>query len=368
MKYACSIGRARVRGVFTAMLLMSGTASAQIAPERTYYGINRPLPVSVSVPDGAAEARIVLYHAEDFDNEVASADVAPGRADLAALFPLLWSDEHRDLHYAQLIVDGEKIGPPLVLQPMLTPPYAYPIDPRTGQPQIPPRRAEPMFEHKIVEAMARQQGVEPPPRQVVFSGIRAWPEQLVVVSTTEGDITFRLRPDQAPNTCWNFQSLVDGGFYTDIIFHRIVAKAGNGHPFVIQVGDPTGTGAGGPGYFIDLEDTKLPHDFGVLSMARSGEPNSNGSQVFVCLSREGTAFLDGRYTAFAEAIDGADVIRAIAAVPVGPGDRPVDPPKIIEARLIDAPPAGEAPPPLSKQEAGGDDGDAGEGEDGGDGG
>ncbi len=351
MKDTRIIGRARLRGFFASSLLVAAGTHAQITPERTYYGIDRPLPVSVSVPEGAEEARIVLYHAEDFGTEVASADVAPGRADLAALFPLLWSDEHRDLHYAQLIADGRKIGPALVLQPMLTPAYAYPIDPRTGQPQIPPRRAEPMFEHEIVEAMARQQGVEPPPRQVVFSGIRAWPEQFVVISTTKGDITFRLRPDQAPNTCWNFQSLVEGGFYTDIIFHRVVAQAGNGHPFVIQVGDPTGTGAGGPGYFIDLEDTGLPHDFGVLSMARSGEPNSNGSQVFVCLSREGTAFLDGRYTAFAEAIDGADVIRAIAAVPVGPGDRPVDPPKIIEARLVAASPAGEAPLALSKREA-----------------
>ncbi len=114
------------------------------------------------------------------------------------------------------------------------------------------------------------------------------------------------------------------------------------------MGDPTGTGAGGPGYFIDLEDSNLPHDFGVISMARSGDPNSNGSQVFLCLSRGGTEFLDGRYTTFGQSIQGADAIRAIADSPVGQGDRPTgsDLPKIITARLVDAAPHGTGAMPV----------------------
>lgn len=327
--------------------LLACAASAQIRPDRAYFGVNRPLAVTIDAPAGSQNVQVALLHPVSAE-QIAIADVSPGRADLAALFPQLWGGEHQHVHYAQVIADGKKVGAALVLQPTLTPQYAYPVNPQNGQPQVPPRRAEPMYEQQMIEAAARQQGVAPPPRQVVFSGIRAWVDQHVVVETSHGEIAFRLRPDQAPNTCWNFLTLVRDGFYTDIIFHRIVAQAGNGHPFVIQVGDPTGTGSGGPGYFVDLEPTGLAHDFGVLSMARSGEPNSNGSQVFVCLSREGTAFLDGRYTAFAEAVSGADVIRAIAAVPVGAGDRPIEPPVLISARLVDAPPHGEGPKALSE--------------------
>lgn len=344
-----NVGRCLCTGAAVALAATATTAIAQLTPERTYYGADRPIPVAVNVPGEAEGAQITLYHPDGA--EAASADVAPGRVDLAALFPQLWGGEHQHIHYAQLVVGGEGVGAPVVLQPLLTPQYAYAVN-RSGEAVIPrladPRAIQPMFEQEIVEAVAAQQGMPAPTPQVVYSGIRAWPDKHVVFETSEGDIEFRLRPDEAPNTNWNFLTLAEGGFYTDIIFHRIVAEAGNGHPFVIQVGDPTGTGAGGPGYFVDLEPTDLPHDFGVLSMARSTEPNSNGSQVFVCLSRPGTAFLDGNYTAFAEAVGGGDVIRAIASAPVGPGDRPTDPPVLKSARLIDAPPFGTAPEPLSK--------------------
>ena len=85
-------------------------------------------------------------------------------------------------------------------------------------------------------------------------------------------------------------------------------------------------------------------------MARSGDPNSNGSQIFVCLSRPGTAFLDGRYTSFAEAVSGADVIVAISQVPLtGPGSSTaVEPPVIMRAFLVDAPPRGEGPSPVRR--------------------
>jgi cyclophilin family peptidyl-prolyl cis-trans isomerase len=185
------------------------------------------------------------------------------------------------------------------------------------------------------------------------SGLRAYVEQRIVMNTTLGEITFALRPDHAPNTSWNFMDLVKGGFYTDIIFHRIMGPQNGRGGFMAQVGDPTGTGSGGPGYNIDLENSKLPHDFGVLSMARTADPNTNGSQVFVCFSREGTSFLDGNYCAFAQAVSGADVIKKLEAVevksPAGGGEpsQPINPPRIISAKLVDAPPFGTGLKPVS---------------------
>ncbi|MBI1191059.1 MAG: hypothetical protein GC200_10315 [Tepidisphaera sp.] len=185
------------------------------------------------------------------------------------------------------------------------------------------------------------------PDAPVYSGIAAYVDQHVVFETSMGDIEFRLRPDAAPNTVRSFLGLVQGGFYDDIIFHRVVARSPAGLPFVIQVGDPTGTGSGGPGWSSDFELSSLPHDFGVLSMARDEEPNTNGSQVFVCLSREGTARLDGKYVSFGEAVRGADVILAIGAVPVN-GDRPLDPPVLKHVKLVEAPPFGTGPQPVKR--------------------
>ena len=122
----------------------------------------------------------------------------------------------------------------------------------------------------------------------------------------------------------------------------------NGGAVVVWAGEPWGGSAGGPGYSLGVEPASLGHDFGGLCRARSDDPNSNGSQIFVCLSREGTAHLDGRYTAFGEAIAGADVIERIAAVEVGENDRPVDPPMIVSARLVDAPPLGLEPDRVSR--------------------
>lgn len=310
-------------GALAACVLVVGVADAQLTPERTYYGVDRPIPFSVEVPVDAEGVSITLFHADG--DPLASVDVASGRVDLGALFPQISGREHRHVHYAQLAIDGEGLGAPVVLQPMVSP------------------------VNFVMEPGIR--GPVPRATGNTYSGTRAWVDQHVVLETTKGEIEFRMRPDHAPNTVRNFMALADGGFYTDVIFHRVVANA-NGAPFVIQVGDPTGTGSGGPGYFIDLEQSALPHDFGVLSMARSGDPNSNGSQVFVCLSRQGTSFLDGNYTAFGEAVRGAEAIRAIQSVPVDKDkeNRPFDPPAIKRAYLVDAPPFGTGPGPLSKGE------------------
>jgi peptidyl-prolyl cis-trans isomerase B (cyclophilin B) len=187
------------------------------------------------------------------------------------------------------------------------------------------------------DAKAERQTAQPVER--LFTGLRMYPEHDVTLQTTLGDIRLAMRPDHAPNTVWNFLELARGGFYRDIAFHRIVPLI-NGNPFVIQAGDPSGTGDGGPGYWLPIEDSHLEHDFGVISMARSDDPDSNGSQIFIALSRAGTARLDGQYCAFGYAVEGADTIKSIADVAIADTatGRPVDPPLIRNAMLIPAPP------------------------------
>lgn len=295
------------------LALLASAAAGQLVPQREYYGIGRTIPMTVEMPDGTAgEVEIALYKPDG--SEVAQAAAATGSVDLAGLFPVLWTSESPQTLYAQLMVDDKAVGSAVVLSPMLTPNLAQ-RDP-SGRAVFP----------------------NMPAQYVTYSGIRAWPDRNVVFSTTLGDIEFKMRPDEAPNTVANFLDLVEGGYYTEIVFHRIIGAREGREPFMAQVGDPTGTGTGGPGRFTDLEDSDLPHDFGVLSMARTGDPNTNGGQVFVCFSRGGTSFLDTQYTAFAQAVSGADAILALEKVETGAQDRPVDPPVLDSARTVPAPP------------------------------
>jgi cyclophilin family peptidyl-prolyl cis-trans isomerase len=143
----------------------------------------------------------------------------------------------------------------------------------------------------------------------------------VVMETTMGKMILELWPDVAPKHCQSFVHLINKNFYDSVSFHRIIAG------FVIQGGDPQGTGMGGPGYTVPAEfsDT-LKHDVGILSMARRGDDiNSGGSQFFICLTRERTAALDKQYTIFGKVVEGLDVVKAIGAVKTGPGDKPVTP-------------------------------------------
>lgn len=129
-----------------------------------------------------------------------------------------------------------------------------------------------------------------------------------------------LYPSIAPNTVNNFLSLVGKGFYNGIIFHRVIRG------FMIQGGDPLGLGTGGPGYRIKGEfsangfPNRLKHERGVLSMARTGDPDSAGSQFFIM---HGDAdYLDGEYAAFGKVIEGMDVVDEIASTRVDRNDRP----------------------------------------------
>jgi cyclophilin family peptidyl-prolyl cis-trans isomerase len=132
-----------------------------------------------------------------------------------------------------------------------------------------------------------------------------------IIKTSKGDITVDLYEADAPNTVNNFVFLAQQGYYANVPFHRIISG------FMIQTGDPTGTGAGGPGYrFADELPTNLNYTRGTLAMANAG-PNTNGSQFFICHA-DLTNGLPKNYSIFGTVTDGIDVVDAIANVPVGP--------------------------------------------------
>ena len=137
------------------------------------------------------------------------------------------------------------------------------------------------------------------------------------VETNKGTFRLELFEGRAPKTARNFIELAEKGFYDGVVFHRVIAG------FMIQGGDPDGTGRGGPGYTIDDEfHPELKHDAaGILSMANAG-PDTGGSQFFITLAP--TPWLDGKHAVFGRVTEGMDVVRAIGSVETGRADRPVD--------------------------------------------
>jgi cyclophilin family peptidyl-prolyl cis-trans isomerase len=134
------------------------------------------------------------------------------------------------------------------------------------------------------------------------------------IHTKLGDIEVELFDDDAPNTVQNFVKLARDGFYDGVIFHRVIPD------FMIQGGDPTGTGTGGPGYSFEDEFNDHPVARGALAMANAG-PNTNGSQFFI-VTADACPWLDGKHTVFGQVTDGMDVVDAISQVETGAGDRP----------------------------------------------
>lgn len=120
-------------------------------------------------------------------------------------------------------------------------------------------------------------------------------------------MTIEFFEKDAPQTVANFVKLAKSGYYDGVKFHRVIPN------FMIQGGDPTGTGSGGPGYTIpdELTGDNQYHDRGVLSMANTGRPNSGGSQFFICHNRQGTAHLDRKHTVFGKVTDGIDLVDQI---------------------------------------------------------
>jgi peptidyl-prolyl cis-trans isomerase B (cyclophilin B) len=166
-------------------------------------------------------------------------------------------------------------------------------------------------------------------------------KEVAVISTTDGDMVIQFWPDVAPKTVENFKKLAREGFYNGTAFHRII----NG--FMIQGGDPNTKdldkeavyGQGGPGYSINAEFSDKPHVRGVISMARSSDPNSAGSQFFICLAP--VPSLNGKYTDFGKLIKGDDVLTKIGNTPVtfGNGGEKSKPTQRVEVKSIKIVPA-----------------------------
>ncbi|WP_416223941.1 peptidylprolyl isomerase [Tepidiforma sp.] len=146
------------------------------------------------------------------------------------------------------------------------------------------------------------------------------------IQTTAGTMTAEFFPEEAPKTVNNFVFLAREGFYDGVIFHRVIPG------FVIQGGDPTGTGRGGPGYRFDDEPVKRPYLRGTIAMANAG-PNTNGSQFFIM---HADYPLPPNYTIFGRLTGGEDVLDAIATAPTGPQDRPVQPVQILSVTISEA--------------------------------
>ena len=153
--------------------------------------------------------------------------------------------------------------------------------------------------------------------------VKKMSEQRAIIHTSLGDITLKFFPEVAPNHVNNFIELAKKGFYNGTTFHRVIPG------FVIQGGDPNSKdpdrskhGMGGPGYQLKAEFNKKPHRRGTLSMARSGHPDSAGSQFFICVAD--VPSLDGQYTVFGEVTKGIEVADKIVSLPRDRNDNPKD--------------------------------------------
>lgn len=157
----------------------------------------------------------------------------------------------------------------------------------------------------------------------LFISYNAMAEEIGVIETTMGTIKIKFLPKVAPEHVKNFKKLSKSGFYNGTTFHRVIPG------FMIQGGDPntkdddrSNDGMGGPGYKIKAEFSKVSHKRGIVSMARSGHPDSAGSQFFICVAD--SKFLDGQYTVFGEVIEGMDIADKIVSVKKDRRDNPIE--------------------------------------------
>jgi peptidyl-prolyl cis-trans isomerase B (cyclophilin B) len=150
-----------------------------------------------------------------------------------------------------------------------------------------------------------------------------------IIQTNHGPIHVELFPDDAPKTVNNFVKLANDGFYDRVIFHRVIPD------FMIQGGDPTGTGSGGPGYSFEDEFNDHKVERGALAMANAG-PNTNGSQFFI-VTTDAAPWLDGKHTVFGRVTDGMDVVDKISELPRDAGDKPHDDVVMESVAVVDGP-------------------------------
>ena len=149
--------------------------------------------------------------------------------------------------------------------------------------------------------------ITPKVRKAILDTLKVNGSEIAVITMKNGNkIYIKFFPEDAPNTVKNFIMLTNLGFYDGLTFHRVEKDP---KPFVVQGGDPRGDGTGGPGYSINAEFNKQRHLLGTLAMARSGDPNSAGSQFYICLAPQ--PHLDNKYTVFGQVIKGMDVVKGI---------------------------------------------------------
>ena len=343
-------GSNAVPGIPRPVTQASGISQDLLQPNRLYNRIGRSIPVVLSLR-GRTEAPEAGFDLLLIDADGTVLDSAnggqPGEFDLLTTLPAIM-DLQRSARI-QVIADGMATGTPLVVQPMIgRTPVRTTRDFRPGtdtrytrvlgfgdtvlDPDAPDDVAK-------LEKMKRSPDWDPgePP---VLTGFRIYPDRDVRIETDAGEILVALAPESAPNTAWNFRHLAAHGFYDDTTFHRVVHFDRTGRRFVIQGGDPSGTGEGSAGWDLPMENSTLSHDLGVISMARADHPDSAGSQFFFCLSREGTARLDGQYCAFGYAVKGAETIAKTADVEIEDvaAGKPTTPPSITRMSLVPAPP------------------------------
>ncbi len=178
-----------------------------------------------------------------------------------------------------------------------------------------------MFISTLAGCAAVDQGVKDPREDVMSES------KIVIFETTQGNVELMLMSEAAPKTCENFIGLVEKGYYDGIIFHRVIKE------FMIQGGDPTGTGRGGASIWGESFEDEVTQDIkfnrpGILAMANAGQ-NTNGSQFFI--TTVPTPHLNMKHTIFGEVVEGYDVIEKLENIETGVGDKPVVDQKIIKA-------------------------------------
>jgi len=320
----------------------ASTSTEELLPamrtDRTWVKPEGPIWLQLTRPANTPPLDLVLISRSG--TVLASAPIDAGRYDALKLLPPIHALERAA--WLQLLSGGHPVGQPIVVVPLRTPPpcrtaEALRPDGQTRYTRIVGWGDAPLDPNDAVAHSTRSAWIDGD--APITSGFRVYPDRDAVMHTQFGPVRFAFAPDAAPATVWNFITLAEAGFYDETVMHRVVPLDREGRPFVVQGGDPTTTGDGGPGFNLALEPSDLPHDFGVLSMARGDEPHSAGSQYFIALSREGTARLDGQYCAFGYAVNGRDPILRLAEVPIADPrtGRPKDPPRIERIEFVPAP-------------------------------
>ena len=301
----------------SAVVALNDSANAfAIVGARTFARPNGPIDIIIRAPEN--HGPLTLHAIDRAGVEMGSISVVPGTVNVLAMIPALHEVERTV--WLQLMQNEIPVGAPLWVTPLRAPPTVRTVRSiRQSNQQSYTRvvgwgdRAFDPQDPETAQSIANWT----PSDAVLTSGFRVQPAVEAVLHTSVGKIRIAFAPDAAPATVDNFLRLAENSFYEGTIFHRVVPLDREGRPFVVQGGDPTGTGDGGAGWNLALEPSDLAHGRGVLGMARGDEPDSAGSQFYFGLSRDGTARLDGQYCTFAFMLDGAETLERLSQGDIG---------------------------------------------------